>query len=576
MTESTPICRCRVLYLGSSVPHQTKDGLQGIQEPLQELYPDQGATGAKGIDSWLSVWSNGILLENVDENHKKITRFFPIESLHYCAAVRYVLVPEKNTLHAPSPKFLPLDSPFARTPNPTHPPLFAAILRRTTGIKVLECHAFICKREVAANALVRCCFHAYADSSYAKQVDTAGSIYGTLASERLTSKDKIDEWKMSRSQSGSTMTINTIGNGKDDVWAGSQDNLDGIYDLYSPSTLSRPSRPRQVAQPVAVPPPPAKEKKKKNKVQSKSLAGSREDLYHPLMNGKANSVSGTLMKPRQHSMPPQLGMPPGPPQPIYIVGPPPPGPFHQGTLPNPKFFKHHGNTFSHRPRGKMLIPARPIPPPMVPMIIPAPTTLKNKKKQKQMHMEEPIYMPSNRAMSPVASYQPVNFPHEAYLMQQYATMESQGKQRRSREKSMEKQGKLNKKFAQSMNGLDDPNLLRDDESPFNTGIYRKQGHLNERAFSYSIRQEHRSRSYGSLANLKFATPIPNGVHDDDVREDIKKEREIMQMVQDLDLSGDELERSEVPRGMYDPRGMAPGPGPVIMTGAQINGRGHRR
>lgn len=41
MSESTPICRCRVLYLGSSVPHQTKDGLQGIQEPLQELYPEE-------------------------------------------------------------------------------------------------------------------------------------------------------------------------------------------------------------------------------------------------------------------------------------------------------------------------------------------------------------------------------------------------------------------------------------------------------------------------------------------------------------------------------------------------------
>ena len=67
----TPICRCRVLYLGSSVPHVTKDGLQGIQEPLKELYPEDGALGAKGIDSWLSVWSNGFLLENVDENRKK-------------------------------------------------------------------------------------------------------------------------------------------------------------------------------------------------------------------------------------------------------------------------------------------------------------------------------------------------------------------------------------------------------------------------------------------------------------------------------------------------------------------------
>lgn len=49
----------------------------------------------------------------------------------------------------------------------------------------------------------------------------------------------------------------------------------------------------------------------------------------------------------------------------------------------------------------------------------------------------------------------------------------------------------------------------------------------------------------------------------------------MQMVQDLDLSGDELERSEVPRGMYESRAMGPG-APVIVTSPQVNGRGHRR
>lgn len=143
---------------------------------------------------------------------------------------------------------------------------------------------------------------------------------------------------MNRSQSGSTMTINTIGGGnaKDDVsiyngdenhkvWAGSQDNLDTIYDVYSTSTISRPSRPRQISQPVAVPPPPVKDKKKKNK--GKSLSSSREDLYHPVMNGKASSVAGTLVKPRQVPMVQQ---------PIYIMAP------HPGTLPNPKFFKHHG------------------------------------------------------------------------------------------------------------------------------------------------------------------------------------------------------------------------------------------
>lgn len=59
------------------------------------------------------------------------------------------------------------------------------------------------------------------------------------------------------------MTLNTVGNVKDDisiyngdenhkVWAGSQDNLDQIYDVYSNSTLTRPQRPRQIVQPVAV------------------------------------------------------------------------------------------------------------------------------------------------------------------------------------------------------------------------------------------------------------------------------------------------------------------------------------
>lgn len=108
------------------------------------------------------------------------------------------------------------------------------------------------------------------------------------------------------------MTINTIGNNQEDdesiynddenhkVWGGSQDNIDGIYDVYNnTSTISRTARPRQITQPVAVPPPPIKEKKKKDK--KKNLSSSREDLYHPLMNGKmhnpakASSIAGKLL-----------------------------------------------------------------------------------------------------------------------------------------------------------------------------------------------------------------------------------------------------------------------------------------
>uniref|UniRef100_T1K019 PID domain-containing protein n=1 Tax=Tetranychus urticae TaxID=32264 RepID=T1K019_TETUR len=268
---TTPICRCRVMYLGSSVPRGTKDGLQGIQEPLRDLYPESGRVdyASAGIDSWLSVWSNGILIESVEASRCEVEKFFPIECLHFCSAVRYVVmssVSDHNTnemtltkvsgtlakVNSPSSqqsittsssdtstgsitppnkinvnsstmdnghdgknydkvvKFLPLDSPFFRYADNSHLPLFAAILSRTTGIKVLECHAFICRHESAANALVRCCFHAYADAMYAKQIEenpychigSGASCVGdrsSLASKRSVSVEKLDDnWNDSK------------------------------------------------------------------------------------------------------------------------------------------------------------------------------------------------------------------------------------------------------------------------------------------------------------------------------------------------------------------------------------------
>ncbi|KAI5696160.1 hypothetical protein M8J75_008991 [Diaphorina citri] len=646
MNDATPICRCRVLYLGSAVPHITKDGLQGIQEPLRELYPEQGALGARGIDSWLSVWSNGLLLENVDENHKKITRFFPIETLHYCAAVRYVLVPEK--LSSSQPRFLPLDSPFARAPNPSHPPLFAAILRRTTGIKVLECHTFICKREMAANALVRCCFHAYADSSYAKQIDN-NSVYGTLRNgETQSSVDKVDGWK----RNGSTLTLNStvnsntndatielsaetsnsadeisIYNGDENhkIWTGSTRDLsENIYGEYGATIKSsKSSRPRQIINAQSPPPPPPpvskEEKPKKSKDKMKKKKTSKEEMY-PSLNGSlyrgrsSSSLGGTLVRPKHGHMysngsmmrpassqlmlngygppmppPGPSRMPPGPPMPpgphhMMPPGPPlgpPPMLMIPTTLPHPKKGKN---------KNGIMVPAPPhlmSPPPPTLMPIPHhPMYMTSKKHGKHapmpvpLAMEEPIYMPSARPLSPIASYQPGHFPHEAYLMQQYATIDAKGSKKKNKKNKKHKgppiipivpimnggppgppngmngHGPHHDMMPPGMsNGHHHPDMLEDeildDESPYNTGIYRKKGHLNERAFSYSIRQEHRSRSYGSLANLKFASPpmIPNGSMMGS-KEELKKEREIMQLMQDLDLSGDELERSEVPPTMY--------------------------
>ncbi|XP_050434262.1 protein shank-like [Adelges cooleyi] len=628
-SDSTPICRCRVLYLGSAVPHITKDGLQGIQEPLKELYPEQGALGARGIDSWLSVWSNGLLLENVDENHKKITRFFPIESLHYCAAVRFVLVPEKSN-NSSQPRFLPLDSPFARSPNPNHPPLFAAILRRTSGIKVLECHTFICKREMAANALVRCCFHAYADSSYAKQVDTNGtngsSIYGTLRTNRSMGNntiEKVEGWRR-MTNAGSTLTLNSAhsngittleastnsiddlsecnGDENHKVWVGSTKDISEKDDIYTGGNTmrsSRSSRPRQIvgAAPPPPPPPPVRDEKasKKNKERPRrkrtptgSGGGSREDLYSLSVNG------GSLMRPMNGRSSVSLNgtiVSRGPPKGFMSPIPPPPPPpnhiYSNGTMMRPmNGFHHHHPAMMHPPPPPpplMMVPTTlphpkkmhkmkpgmmPVPRPgmMPPNFMPMPMYVHTGgKKPKHMQaipmplaMEEPIYMPSARPLSPIASYQPEHFPHEAYLMQQYANNNNNNNGPLPTKNKKDKKNK--KKDSVSNGGVPVPQLAvngnrvngngvshdeTDDteESVYNTGIYRRKGHLNERAFSYSIRQEHRSRSYGSLANLKFAAPpiVPNGV-DGVPKTDIKKEREIMQMMQDLELSGDELDR----------------------------------
>ncbi|BFF88902.1 uncharacterized protein DMAD_07788 [Drosophila madeirensis] len=631
MGDSTPICRCRVLYLGSAVPRQSKDGLQGIQEPLRSLYPSEGAVGAKGIDSWLSVWSNGILLENVDENLKQITRFFPIESLHYCAAVRQVLIPERGNSH-PEPKFLPLDSPFARMPRAQHPPIFAAILRRTTGIKVLECHVFICKREAAANALVRCCFHAYADNSYARQLETGStaggggsSVYGTVKSA-TGSKSNGDlangngngsgnghgshhlsiaaqgGW---RSRAGSTTTLNSLGrasnghapngsalgmnggstgsaaegytsvknfygssadlnvtgddgdaslyNGDENhkVWSGSQDQLDSIgpaespYEMYTgnTSTLGRPLRARQMSAPIDVAPPPVKEerKQKRDKKSSKSSgsqslsgtlirpkpmhpaamhrsglpssAGPGSVIYGPVSGHGHGQGQGHGHGPHSHSARyhtiSHRGFPPGPPPPSHMVHHPQAQLSHQHHMQ-----MHHA---AHQHMGGM-------PPLQIPVMMPqqyatlqpSRSTSKKKKKDKK----------SGGGGGGVPVGMPIVPPIYAYHQQQAMGGVPPPQMAQSMIGEPRPLGMSSRKMAASMgNGLDDSgNSGAESPSPGGTGIYKRKGHLNERAFSYSIRQEHRSRSHGSLASLQFNPP------------DMKKEREIAQMVAGLDLN----------------------------------------
>lgn len=153
LNDSTPLCKTRVLYIGSAVPLETAEGLDAIQGPLRERYPVNNESSLEGIDAILSISNACIQLQYVNDSDQVIQ--FPISSLTLCAAVRCV-----NTTNGATgeqvPKFVSLQDPLAGGDNSKRPAIFTAITRRTQGRKVLECHGFVCSSSRDALNLVKC------------------------------------------------------------------------------------------------------------------------------------------------------------------------------------------------------------------------------------------------------------------------------------------------------------------------------------------------------------------------------------------------------------------------------------
>ena len=429
------------------------------------------------------------------------------------------------------------------------------------------------------------------------------------------------------------------------MWAGKEPDLtDGIYGDYgstmrsfrsSASGLSTRQRPRQMMM-QSPPPPPIpeefvikgegreekKEKKKKKKSRSRDVVDG-SDLMPAKMNGsipngtlpgggsvigvptgRASSVMGGrkmsagsfmgINPPTNGRAPVNGGGPPrgpgGPHGPPMMVPMPPGGPRGKkaGTFSARGKGARGAPPFMMDPRmmdprmgpppPHMMPPPHLMPPPGHPMYAhhgPMPFQMGG---GREGHMEEPIYMPhAARPLSPVASYQPGHFPHDAYYsQQQYATIDKNGRYRGERKQKAN--GKSSKHQSSDSNA-------EDSEYGGPAGIYKK-GHINERAFAHSMKNEHRSRSYGSLANLQFD---PNG----EVLEGVegspemvngrKKEQEMQMMGQmdGLDLDEDHIERREVPAG-FVPQPMRfrgppgpPGPPMVAMGGPGPSDRRRR-
>ncbi len=398
----------------------------------------------------------------------------------------------------------------------------------------------------------------------------------------------------------------------------------------SASGLSHRNRPRQMMMPSSPPPPPIpeelkdeagmttsspkKEKKRKQRRSKSRDASEHHMMMMMMMNGEVprgshSMVDGPTMGSRKHSVSSLGGPPPpphmrmnghGPPRPGMPPGPMPPHPMMMGgTLPAKK-----SGTFSGRKSKSSSSSSRAMPPPFMmyppanpyygpygpppPHLMPPPGHPLYNMPSPGRPMEEPIYMPhAARPLSPVASYQPGHFPHEAYYShqphhhhpQQYATIDKSNKYRKTKAPSSRGGGKSStgSKHQSSDSAAGDA----DDSDLNQAGIYKK-GHINERAFSYSIRNEHRSRSHGSL-NASNAAPYSGDEDDDDDENEDDRQRHrrpngdvvtknghgphhpeerMAHMMSDLELGEDHIERSEVPPGMWGgPGGAGAGAAP---------------
>lgn len=150
--EEPVLVRKRVLYIGSSVPLETTEGLEAIQQPLNDRYPVGDNAQIQGIDTWISILPSGIQIQYVSDTGTVI--LFPIFSLTLCAAVRQVRSVNGSTGEMTS-KFVSLTSQQAGGSNSRNPAVFTAITRRTKGRKVLECHGFLCASDQDALELVK-------------------------------------------------------------------------------------------------------------------------------------------------------------------------------------------------------------------------------------------------------------------------------------------------------------------------------------------------------------------------------------------------------------------------------------
>lgn len=151
-------------YLGSAMLTKATTGLGVIQKPLREKYFAlmKSADSKLGQEIWVRVNPSGITLVFPSvHSGEPMEDFYEISSIHFVEAVHFVTIKQKNkkyqcafvpiennnNANASSDKlFVPLEKKFKHLTKISHPPMLACVMRRTTGVKAVDCHIFVFSR----------------------------------------------------------------------------------------------------------------------------------------------------------------------------------------------------------------------------------------------------------------------------------------------------------------------------------------------------------------------------------------------------------------------------------------------
>lgn len=157
------LTKCHALFLGNSVPEESRKGLKALQQPLLRCYPVDHPHEVEGIDSWLTIFTSGILLQLVGgKGTPPDPIWFPIQNLYVAAATKCVNYVDGHGRRMET-EFADINSQAAKAS--THPPLFSMIVRKTTGTKVLQCYTFLLKDKAPAVAMVDASRYAFLNKS---------------------------------------------------------------------------------------------------------------------------------------------------------------------------------------------------------------------------------------------------------------------------------------------------------------------------------------------------------------------------------------------------------------------------